>query len=42
MYLFQFTDEEAQFCGGGWEGTKKVFDNFRQKVINRGEYGDDN
>jgi hypothetical protein len=37
LYLFQFNDEEAQFCGGGWEGTKKVFDNFRQKVINRGE-----
>jgi hypothetical protein len=38
IYLFQFDDQEAQACGGGWSGSKKVFDNFRQKVIDRGDY----
>jgi hypothetical protein len=38
LYLFQFYDQEAQACGGGWEGSRKVFDNFRQKVIGRGAY----
>ncbi len=36
LYLFQFGDKQAQFCGGGWEGTKRVVDHFRQKVIQRG------
>ncbi|CAF0865488.1 unnamed protein product [Rotaria sordida] len=36
LYLFQFDDEEAQLCGGGWHGSGQVFNNFRQKVINRG------
>jgi len=36
VYLFQFSDKQAQFCGGGWEGSKQVFDNFRQKCIQRG------
>lgn len=36
LYLFQFDDEEAQLCGGGWEGSGKIFNNFRQKVIQRG------
>ncbi|CAF0746483.1 unnamed protein product [Adineta ricciae] len=36
LYLFQFDDQEAQLCGGGWEGSRRVFDSFRQKVINRG------
>jgi hypothetical protein len=38
IYLFQFDDQEAQSCGGGWEGSGKVFNNFRQKAISRGEY----
>ncbi len=37
IYLFQFGDEEAQLCGGGWEGSGRVFNSFRQKVINRGK-----
>ncbi len=36
LYLFQFGDKQAQVCGGDWKGTKQVFDNFRQKVIQRG------
>jgi hypothetical protein len=36
LYLFQFGDKQAQVCGGDWEGTKQVFNNFRQKVIQRG------
>jgi len=36
IYLFQFDDEEAQLCGGGWNGSRKVWDNFRLKAINRG------
>jgi hypothetical protein len=40
IYLFQFDDREAQICGGGWEGSGKVFNNFRQKAINRGEHND--
>jgi hypothetical protein len=36
VYLFQFEDKQAQFCGSSWEGTKQVFDKFRQKVIQRG------
>ncbi len=42
IYLFQFDDQEAQACGGGWEGSGKVFNNFRQKAINRGAYRYDN
>ena len=38
IYLFQFDDQEAQACAGGWEGSAKVFQNFRQKVISRGEH----
>ncbi len=36
LYLFQFGDQQAQACGGGWEGTKQVFNNFRQKITQRG------
>jgi hypothetical protein len=38
IYLFQFDDQEAQICGGGWEGSAKVFNNFRQKAISRGKF----
>jgi hypothetical protein len=38
LYLFQFDDEEAQLCGGGWQGSGDVFDSFRKKVMNRGEF----
>jgi len=38
IYLFQFDDQEAQACAGGWEGSAKVFSNFRQKAISRGEF----
>lgn len=38
VYLFQFDEKQAQFCGGGWEGTKHVFDNFRQKITQRGMF----
>ncbi|CAF3790625.1 unnamed protein product [Rotaria sp. Silwood1] len=37
LYLFQFTDAEANLCGGGWSGSRQVFDKFRQMAINRGE-----
>jgi hypothetical protein len=36
LYLFPFGNKQAQFYGNDWEGTKQVFDNFRQKVIRRG------
>jgi hypothetical protein len=42
IYLFQFDDQEAQACGGGWEGSLKVFNNFRQKAIDRGTYRKNN
>jgi hypothetical protein len=32
VYLFQFSDQEARDCAGGWAGSKVVFDNFRRKV----------
>lgn len=38
LYLFQFGDTEAQLCGGGWEGSGRVFNNFRQKAMNRGKF----
>ncbi len=38
IYLFQFDDQEAQACAGGWDGSAKVFSNFRQKAISRGEF----
>ena len=28
IYLFQFDDQEAQLCGGGWNRSGKVFNNF--------------
>ena len=37
LYLFQFTEAEANLCGGGWSGSKQVFDKFRQVAINRGK-----
>ncbi len=37
LYLFQFDDAEADLCGGGWAGSKEVFDKFRQMAINRGK-----
>ena len=37
LYLFQFSDAEADICGGGWSGSGKVFDKFRQTVIAAGE-----
>ena len=37
LYLFQFDDAEANICGGGWEGSKQVFNKFRQMAITRGE-----
>jgi hypothetical protein len=38
LYLFDFGDLEAELCGGGWEGTKQIFDNFRQKVMKHGKF----
>jgi hypothetical protein len=37
LYLFQFTEAEANLCGGGWAGSRDVFNKFRQMAINRGE-----
>jgi hypothetical protein len=37
LYLFQFDDAEANLCGGGWSGSRVVFNRFRQMVINRGK-----
>jgi hypothetical protein len=37
LYLFQFDDAEADLCGGGWAGSKEVFNKFRQMAINRGK-----
>ncbi len=42
LYLFQFNEGQAQFCGGGWEGTRRVIDNFRQKSMQRGNLCYDN
>ncbi|CAF1286244.1 unnamed protein product, partial [Didymodactylos carnosus] len=36
LYLFQFSDAEANACGGGWSGSGEVFHKFRQLAINRG------
>ena len=36
LYLFQFGDGQAEFCGGGWAGTRRVIDSFRQKAMQRG------
>lgn len=38
LYLFEFGNLEARLCGDGWEGSKKIFDNFRQKVIASGQF----
>jgi len=38
VYLFQFEDKQAQFCGGSWSGAKTVFENFRQKFLSRGRF----
>ena len=38
LYLFEFGDLEARLCGGGWQGSRQIFDRFRQKVIARGEF----
>lgn len=37
LYLFQFDDAEADICGGGWSGSKDVFNKFRQMAISRGQ-----
>ena len=36
LYLFQFGQQEAEFCGGGWSRSREVFNKFRQMAINRG------
>jgi hypothetical protein len=36
LYLFEFGDLEAELCGDGWQGSRQIFDKFRQKVIARG------
>ena len=36
VYLFQFSDGEASTCGGGWNGSRAVFDSFRQQVVAAG------
>ncbi|CAF0747754.1 unnamed protein product [Adineta ricciae] len=36
VYLFQFSDKQAQFCGGNWTGSKQVVDGFRQRCTQRG------
>ncbi|CAF1480738.1 unnamed protein product [Adineta ricciae] len=36
LYLFQFDDAEANSCGGGWTGSKQVFQRFRQMAVSRG------
>jgi len=36
LYLFQFANGEADACGGGWDGSGKVFQKFRQMVIDQG------
>jgi len=36
LYLFQFDNNEADMCGGGWNGSGQVFQKFRQMVMNQG------
>jgi len=36
VYMFQFADGEAMACGGGWNGSRAVFDAFRQQVMSTG------
>ena len=36
VYMFQFSDNEAMACGGGWNGSRAVFDSFRKQVIAAG------
>ena len=36
VYLFQFSDNEANQCGGGWNGSRTVFDSFRNQIIATG------
>ena len=36
VYMFQFSDNEAAACGGGWNGSRAVFDSFRQQVTAAG------
>ena len=36
VYMFQFSDNEATACGGSWNGSRAVFDTFREKVIAAG------
>lgn len=38
VYLFQFSDAEAEACGGGWDGSGQVFDRFRQMAISEGKW----
>jgi hypothetical protein len=37
LYLFQFDNPEADLCGGGWSGSREVFNKFRQMAMNRGK-----
>jgi hypothetical protein len=37
LYLFQFSDQEADICGGGWAGSGKVFQKFRQMIMSQGK-----
>ena len=37
LYLFEFFQEQADLCGGGWAGSREVFNKFRQMAINRGK-----
>lgn len=36
VYMFQFSDGEANACAGGWNESRVVFDAFRQKAIAAG------
>jgi len=36
VYMFQFSDGEANACAGGWNQSRTVFDNFRKKVMAAG------
>ena len=33
VYMFQFSDNEAAACGGSWNGSRAVFDSFRQQAM---------